>query len=272
MSAVGRERVDSPKNDRVRAAMKLHGRRERERQHVTLIEGVREIERAVAAGVPVDALWHAPGLAGPDANALAMRLESAGVEVVDVADAPFARLSRRQAPDGVIAVARPLRLKLADLALPAQPLLLVAVGVEKPGNLGALARSADAAAADALIVVDAGGTDLANPHAIRASMGSIFVVPTVTADAASVLGWLADRRITLVATSPAAEVDIWDAPLRGPVAIVLGPEHEGLDPAWIDAASVSVRVPMAGAADSLNVSVTGALLLFEAMRQRRAGS
>lgn len=272
MALVSRERVDSPKNDRVRAAMKLHGRRERERQGVTLIEGVREIERAVAAGVPVDALWHAPGLAGPKANALADRLESRGIDVIDVADAPFGRLSRRQAPDGVIAVARPPRLQLADLALPPDPLLLVVVGVEKPGNLGALARSADAAAADALIVVDAGGTDLANPHAIRASMGSIFVVPTITSDAATVLTWLADRRIARVATSPAAEVDIWDASLTGPVAIVLGPEHDGLDAAWLDAAAQSVRVPMNGAADSLNVSVTGALLLFEAMRQRRACS
>lgn len=269
MAAVPRLRIESAKNERIKAALRLHERRERERRGRTLIEGVRETSRAADAGVPFDLVFLAPTVAGPAATALAADLEATGVPVLELAEAPFARLSRRQRPDGVVAVAAPPRHTLADLTLPADALLLIAVGTEKPGNLGALARSADAASATALLAVGGAGTDPWNPAAIRASMGSVFSVPTLTVARDEALTWLRERNVAVVATSPAATDDIWDADLTGPVALVLGPEHEGLGQSWLDAADRQVRVPMRGAADSLNVSVTGALLLFEAMRQRR---
>lgn len=270
MAPVARERVDSPKNDRLKALARLHGRRARQREGRTLVEGVREVERAVTAGVPVDQAWLADGSAGPEAHALAGRLEASGVTIVEASEAAFGRLSRRQAPDGLIAVARPAATSLRDLALPHDPLLVVAVGSEKPGNLGALARSADAASADALIVVDDAGTDPWNPQVIRASMGSIFALTTAVGPTEVVLPWLTSRNVAIVATSPAAALELWDADLRGGVAIVLGPEDAGLDERWLEAADRRVCIPMGGAADSLNLSVTGALLLFEAIRQRRA--
>ena len=269
MTAVSRPRVDSPKNERVKALARLHDRRERQREGRTLVEGVREVGRAAAAGVPIEQLWLAADSAGAGARTLAARLEASGVAVVEASDPAFGRLSRRQAPDGLIAVARPVSIRLEELVLPDAPLLVVAVGNEKPGNLGALARSADAASADALIVVDDAGTDLWNPHVIRASMGSIFALPAASGPSDTVLPWLARQEVAIVATSPAAVLDVWDADWTEGVAIVLGPEHTGLDERWRGAADRSVRIPMGGTADSLNVSVTGALLLFEAMRQRR---
>lgn len=269
MAAVTRERIESAKNDRLKSLLRLHERRERRRRGRTLVEGVREIGRAVDADVPLEALWIAPGLASDAGRALAERVERRGVPIVEVADAPFARLSRRQAPDGLVAVARPSVRTLDTFDPGPSPLLLVAVGVEKPGNLGALIRSADAASAAGVIVVGDAGTDPWNPGVVRASMGSVFALPIVVADAEATIAWAADRAVPLVATSPAAEAEIWDADLAGPVAVVLGPEHEGLSARWLTAADARVRVPMSGAADSLNVSVTGALLLFEAMRQRR---
>jgi TrmH family RNA methyltransferase len=270
MATVARPRIDSPKNPRVKELLRLHERRTRAREGRTLVEGTRETERTAEAGVRIETLLVAPELVRPDGRALAQRLERAGVAVVELSEPAFARLSRRQGPDGILAVAHPPRPTLDQLVLPAGALVLVAVGTEKPGNLGALARSADAASADALIAVEGGGTDPWNPAAIRASMGAVFSVPTVAAPEAEVRAWLKDRGLRLVAATPDADDEIWDADLTGPVALLLGPEHEGLDATWRDLADVRVRVPMGGRADSLNVAVTGALLLFEAMRQRRA--
>ena len=272
MAAVARARIDSPKNPRVKELLRLHERRAREREGRTLIEGTRETDRAAEAGVRIDTLLVAPTLLRPDGRALAQRLELAGVAVIELAEPAFARLSRRQGPDGVLAVARPPRRTLDALVLPGDALVLVAIGTEKPGNLGALARSADAAAASALIAVEGEGTDPWNPAAIRASMGAVFSVPTVAAPGAEVRAWLNRWALRVVAATPDVEDEVWYADLTGPIALLLGPEHEGLDDAWRDLADVRVRVPMGGRADSLNVAVTGALLLFEAMRQRRAAA
>jgi TrmH family RNA methyltransferase len=272
MAVVARPRVDSPKNPRVKAWVRLHDRRDREREGRTLIEGTRETERAAEAGVTIETLLIAPEWLRPEGHALAARLERGGVPVIELAGPAFARLGRRQGPDGIVAVARPPRPALDDLDLPTDALVLVAIGTEKPGNLGALARSADAAAADALIAVEDQGTDPWNPAAIRASMGAVFSVPTVAAPAAEVRAWLDRRALRRVAATPDADVDIWDADLTGPVALLLGPEHAGLDDDWRRFADVRARVPMGGRADSLNVAVTGALLLFEALRQRRAAA
>ena len=141
-------------------------------------------------------------------------------------------------------------------------------GLEKPGNLGALLRTADGAGLDAVFLTGE-GTDLTNPNVIRASMGSVFSRPVRTAGAPALLEWLTARGFKLVAATPGADTSFWDADYQGATAILLGTEHEGLSPAWLEAASTRVAIPMRGLADSLNVATAGALLVYEALRQRR---
>ena len=186
----------------------------------------------------------------------------------------FARISdldgwpRWLIASGIVAVVRTPRVGLEDLDPPEHPLLVVLEGVEKPGNLGAILRTADGAGVDAVIAADP-LTDAFNPSAIRASLGTIFSLPVVTATSAETLGWLGRRGIRPVAAIVEAAIPYTDADLRGPIAIVLGSEAGGLSEAWRQADVTAVSIPMAGIGDSLNVSVAGAVLLFEAVRQRR---
>lgn len=261
--------VLSPGNALVKRLVRLRERRAREAEGVTLVEGAREVARAAAGGWRSRLLVTCPELFSPEAAADARRWATWAAERVRFAPAAFEKASLRQHPDGVLALFEPPRRELAELAWPADGLYLVADGLEKPGNLGALLRTADAAGADAVFVTGA-GTDLLNPQVVRASMGSLFSVPTLAVAAPDLRRALAAHGVRTVITGPAAERDLWDADLRGAVAIVLGTEHAGLADDWWSAADERLRVPMAGAADSLNVATTGALLLFEARRQRRA--
>lgn len=266
-----RRRIDSPKNPLLKETARLRERRERERNGRFLIEGTREVERAASAGVLLERVFVAPELARPEGRSLASRLERGRAEVIELTAIAFSKLSMRQNPDGLLAVARTWLPTVDQLELPADPLLLIVDGLEKPGNLGALIRTADAAAASA-VLSSGSGTDPFNPNVIRASMGSIFSTPFAVAEASTLLAFLAKRRVRIVATSPDAPVSYWDADLRGPLALVVGTEHHGLGPDWLTAADERVKIPMAaGLADSLNVATAGALVLYEALRQRTAG-
>ncbi|WP_027892656.1 TrmH family RNA methyltransferase [Calidithermus chliarophilus] len=262
------EVITSAANPRVKALARLLERKERERAGQFLIEGAREVERALRAGLELELAFVRDGALTPEEESLyrtLSRLER--LRLVALAEAPLKKLSGRENPAGVIAVARLPRRSLDSLSLPPDPLVLVGVGLEKPGNLGAILRSADAAGAHAVVAV--GGVDLYSPQVVRNSTGVVFSLPTVAASEGEVLAWLAGRGIPLVAATPHAEQLYWDADLRGPVAVAVGPEHEGLSAAWLEAARRTVRIPMQGQADSLNVSVSAALLLYEALRQRR---
>jgi RNA methyltransferase, TrmH family len=156
---------------------------------------------------------------------------------------------------------------LADIALPVAPLILVVEAIEKPGNLGTILRSADAAGCDAVIVCDP-VTDLFNPNVVRASTGVLFSVPCVVEESPKVLEWLRGRAIRSVATTPAAKDVYSDSDLRGPLAVVMGSEQFGISEFWLTNADLPVRIPMAGQADSLNVAMAALITLFEAVRQR----
>jgi TrmH family RNA methyltransferase len=173
----------------------------------------------------------------------------------------------RERPDGLLGVVRAPHVALDDLPWPSDGLYLVIAGVEKPGNVGALLRSADAVGVDAVFVT-AGGTDLGNPNVVRSSMGSLFTQPVLAVDDDVLRAALRRRSVRLVATSPAADRSYWSARLEGSVAVVVGPEHVGLDEPWLAAADEVVAIPMRGAADSLNAATAGALVLFEALRRR----
>jgi len=268
MPAPTRAVLTSTTNPRIKAATALRERRDRDRTGLTLIDGARELRRALDGGAAIqEAFLCEPLLAGADARAVLDRLRADETPLQPVSETVFGRLAFGDRADGVVAVVRIPSLDLADLALPAEPLVVVIEGVEKPGNVGAVLRSADGAGADALIAADA-RTDLFNPNTIRASAGTIFTVPLAAAASSAVLAWLRGRGLRIVTARVDADRLYTDADLTGPLATVLGAEAEGLSTAWAGPGFEAVRLPMLGAADSLNISASAAVLLYEARRQR----
>jgi len=253
------EVITSLQNPRIKALVRLQDKAsERREQGLVVIEGHKEIGLAVAAGLVVRDLYRCPALGAPQPATRA--------NVIEVSRDVFAKIAYRDDSDGLVAVAEAPRRELAALAESAKLVLIVAA-VEKPGNLGAIIRTADGVGADAVIVCDP-RCDVWNPNAIRASVGTIFAVPVVACSSDEARAWAKARGLR-VAVAVLAGVELWDAPLVGPLALVFGTEHEGLDAAWIAAADVRVRIPMRGTNDSLNVSVAAAVLAYEAARQRR---
>jgi TrmH family RNA methyltransferase len=262
--------IASPANPRIRAALALRERRDRERTGLTLVDGAREARRAIEAGVEVETAFVCRELVTSQDARLALAGLGRGHgrrEIVDVGRRAFERLAFGDRQEGIVLVIRQPATALGALRLPADPLVVVTEDVEKPGNLGAILRSADGAGADA--VVAAGGTDLFNPNVIRASVGTVFAVPLASAPAAEVRTWAAARKLRLVVARVDAEPLHADADLTGALAIVVGGEATGVSDAWQGDDVESVRLPMLGIADSLNVSVAAAVLLYEAWRQRR---
>ena len=262
-------RIESPKNTQVKALVKLRERRTREREKRYLIEGAREVGRALSAEIELETLYVCERFLNAEGEEVLARADH--IKRIDLSDIAFEKVSYRGSPDGLLAVAPMRETSLESLQLKPNALILVVVGLEKPGNLGALLRTADGVDVDAVFVTGA-GTDLYNPNVIRASVGSVFSRPVLNIETDALLTWLREREVTIVATTPHTELSYWDAVYRGAVAIALGAEHEGLSEAWLGAAQSRVAIPMRGLADSLNVGTAGALLLYEAVRQRRAGA
>jgi TrmH family RNA methyltransferase len=263
--------ITSPVNPRIKDLARLRRRRHREERGVTLVEGFEELSLALAAGVTPSAVYHCAELTRPgELEALEAHPGFAAAELVVVTAPVFDKIAYRESPDGWLAVLPSVHTALADLHLPADALLLVCEGVEKPGNLGAMLRTADAAGVAAVIATDP-GTDWANPNVVRASKGAVYARPVVSAGTEEVLAWLAERDIPIVAATPDGAVVYTDLDLRGPLAVAVGEEKHGLSPAWLAAARWRAVIPMSGLVDSLNVATSAALLLYEAVRQRSSG-
>ncbi len=264
-------RITSRQNPRVKDAVRLRTGRGRQRQGRHIIDGVREITRAVEAGIhPIEAFvcdtLQDPARTPP----LLEMLRRAGAELLPVTPEVFEKLCFGERDEvGVVVVAETPRRRLSELQLPPAPLVAVVEGVEKPGNLGAILRSADAAGINAVIVAD-GASDLFNPNTIRASLGTVFRPNVVEATTTETIDWLRQQSLRAVAARPDAELPYTSTDFRGGVAIVLGCEATGLSDAWGGANVQPVRLPMCGIADSLNVSTTAAVLFYEALRQRGA--
>jgi len=262
--------LTSPANPRVRAAVALRDRGARAESGLTLVDGARELRRALDAGaIVVEAFMCEPLLAGPNARAALDRLTSMGATVQSTNEAVFAKLAFGNRAEGLVAVVRIPNVRLDQLTVPDEPLVAIVEGIEKPGNLGAIVRSADGAGADALVAASP-RTDLFNPNAIRASAGTIFSVAIASASTAEVRDWLAVRRIRIVAARVDASTGYTAVDLTGPLALVVGAEAGGLSAGWGGPEVTAVAIPMLGVADSLNVSVCAAVLLYEARRQREA--
>jgi TrmH family RNA methyltransferase len=263
--------ITSLQNARIKDAARLRDRRHRERQGRIVIDGARELLRAIGAGVRLREVFVCEPLCqGQDARQVLATLPQSGAEVLDVAPPVFEKLAFGHRAEGVLAVADMPRRRLDEIVLPPNPLVAVLEGVEKPGNVGAVLRSADSAGVAVVIVADP-RTDLYNPNAIRASLGTIFTMPVCEAASGEVLDWLRCQGLTILAARVDGSVPYTSVNYRGPTAIVLGSEAEGLSPAWSAADITAIRLPMLGAADSLNVSATAAVLFYEARRQRDAG-
>lgn len=254
---------ESSANSRINATARLKQRNRRDEAGAFLVEGTREIERAVAARAPISELFLCREYASKPTRRLAEDMASSGVPLVTTSTRAFDKLSNRRHPDGIVAVA-PTWVTLPD-ELPSG-LTLVVEAIEKPGNLGGMFRTADAAGAG-LLLADP-NVDPFNPNVVRASQGALFSTPFAIADAETARAWSLNRGSVFVAT-PNAETVIWDADFSGLISIVIGSEHAGVSRAWDDAGT-AIRIPMAGAADSLNASVCAAVALFEAVRQRRS--
>jgi len=261
-------RIRSADNPKVKAAVRLRERREREKTGRFLVEGAREILQALGAGHRPLTLFVEPAAAArsADAGRAVALAASAGTRAFELSSEVFAKIALREARDGLVAVFPVPDASPGRLALGPSPLVLGVTDVEKPGNLGAVLRSADAFGADALVVE--GGTDLWNPNVVRASLGCVFTVPLAAVPAGGLLPWLRSAEMRVVASTPDGERRPDEVDFTGPVAIVLGSEERGLDDAMLAAADARVRIPMRGSIDSLNVSVSAGVLLWEAVRQR----
>ncbi len=264
-------RLASLDNPRVKEAVRLRRRKARDESGRFVVEGRREIERALAGGVRLLALYLEESAADDGARIRwAARAAAERASFDRVTRPVFEKMAMREDVDGLLAVFATPPSDPARWPVDAGGLVVAAVDLEKPGNLGALARSADAFGANGLLA--AGGTDLWNPNTVRASVGSIFALPTAAVPVGEVVPVLRARGLRLVAATPAGEAALPDADLTGGVALLFGSEEHGLPREILDAADVRVAIPMRGAADSLNVSVTAGILLYEASRQRRAAS
>jgi len=262
------QRITSRQNPRVKDAARLRTGRERQRQGRFLIDGAREIRRAIASGIRCIEAFVCESLCeASDARSAVAELTAAGAEILVVSPEVYSKLAFGDRDEGLVVVAETPRRRLNELTLPNTPLIAVLEGVEKPGNVGAILRSADAAGVDAIIVAE-GRTDLFNPNTIRASLGTVFRENVRQATSAETLIWLREKNLPIVTARPDAETLYTSIDFRRGAAIVLGSEASGLSQAWSGENVKAVRLPMHGQADSLNVSTTAAVLFYEALRQR----
>lgn len=261
--------ITSVQNPRVKAAVALREQRERRNRGLTLIDGVREISRACQAGVPIKEVFFCPAEMTPAAEDFLPQLDASQVELCEVTPRVLEKLSFGDRREGIVAVAAVAEQGLEGLRLDwtRPPLLAVLEGLEKPGNVGALLRTADAAGISAVIATDL-RTDLYNPNIIRASLGTVFTLPVATSPSEAVLSWLRGQGCQIVAAMVDGALRYDQADYSKPTALVLGSEAQGLSGVWRQTDVIPVHIPMLGCVDSLNVSVAGAILLYEAQRQR----
>jgi TrmH family RNA methyltransferase len=257
--------ITSLQNPAVKNLVKLRQRRARDRQHLMLIDGARALRLALHNAFPVTTIYVAGDVAHTHADLL-QHARVTGVPIQEVSTAVFHKIGYGDNPDGILGVAAQPRVELAALPARSLPLYVVTEGLEKPGNLGAILRSADAAGVTGLIVCDS-QTDVWNPNVIRASQGAFCTVPIASASAPEVLAWLRQRHIQILVATPSASQVYTEIDLRLPSALIMGAEHTGVSPIWHN--EYSIRIPMAGQVDSLNVAQAAVILLFEAVRQRR---
>lgn len=246
--------------------MALAKGKERATQGVFSTEGAREIERAIAAGYQAVEAFLAPALLSPGAQKILQSLPKSCSQL-SVSSALYGRIAMREDKDGLVVVFKMRTHTLAALPRTAAPLIVAVEAVEKPGNLGALLRSADGAGVSAVVAVGS-GADFYHQHVIRNSLGTVFSVPVAVASLPELVAYAKAHGLTIYAAALTDQsISCFDADLAKPCVIMLGTEATGLSDAAIAAADQVIKIPMAGIADSLNVSAAGTVLIYEALRQ-----
>lgn len=259
--------ISSPTNPKIKHVIALQKARTRKQTQSFLVEGGKEIGMAISAGYQVmQLLWcEALDTVGWCQQWLANGLDE--TIILPVTEAVFEKIAYRGQKDGLVAVVAQEKKTLDKLILSDNPILLIIEAVEKPGNLGAILRTADGVGAAGVIVCDP-HTDIYNPNVIRSSVGCFFTVPLVTTDNTTCHKWLQEKGIAAVATAITAKQYHYQADLSGPIAILVGTEATGLSDFWLYKTALQVKIPMLGANDSLNMSVATGIVAYEALRQR----
>lgn len=260
--------LTSTKNPRIRQLIDLQKPRCRRESGLMIIEGTKEAEMAVVSGVEIRSVFlcreHIK-----DAGSLPFQInDKVAYEITEVSSEVFAKIAYRENSSGFVLTAVQPERKLREISLKEKPLVIVIENVEKPGNLGAVLRTADAAGVDAVLVCDS-QTDLYNPNVIRSSLGCIFTVPVVSCSSREAKEWLDERGIRTYVTSLEASIDYSDCDFKSPAAIVMGSEDRGVSEFWIKNSFQNIIIPMQGRVDSMNISVSTAIIVFEALRQRK---
>lgn len=262
------EKIISTSNPRIKNVLKLKEKAsERRQQDLIVVEGLREILMATESGFELKTLFVCDDIAGKKSKDLV----ASARHLVRISEDVFEKITYRENSDGLLALVKPKHLRIKDLRLSATPLLIVLEAVEKPGNLGAILRTADACGADAVIVCDA-KTDIFNPNVIRSSIGCIFSKQVVAATSEEVLKFLKDKMIRSYAAALTAKKNYTEANLAAPCAVIFGTEADGLSEQWMKGVDEQIRIPMLGKTDSLNVSASCAVIVYEAVRQRKITS
>lgn len=263
--------LTSAANPRIKHVLSLYNRRDRDKENLFIIEGYREVFRAVGGGVWCEEIFFCKSLfLGENEEDLLSVCQEKGSTLIELPETLFRKISYRDRPDGIIAVAQKMNYDLSSLTLPWKsgvPLVVIAEAIEKPGNLGTIIRSSDAAGVDLVIVANA-CTDIYNPNVVRASVGTLFTLPVVEATNEEALSFCKRMKLQMIATVPDGTYVYTDVPMTGPLGIVVGTEQLGLSSFWKTECHSTVKIPMRGVADSLNVATATTLFLFEAARQR----
>jgi len=254
--------ITSAQNPRIKHIIALQQKSQlRREENLIVVEGLRELQHCINSGFMIHSIYYCPTMLSLN------DLPTLSDEIIEISPEIYSKIAYRGSTEGVIGIVEPRQLLLSDLQLGTNPLIIVLESVEKPGNIGAVLRSADAAQATAVIVCDP-LTDLYNPNLIRSSIGAIFTVPCVACTSEECIKFLKDNNIKILTAQLQDSNLYYNTDMRQGTAIVMGTESTGLTDAWRKVANAHIRIPMRGELDSLNVSVSAAILLFEAVRQR----
>jgi RNA methyltransferase, TrmH family len=264
--------IKSLQNPRIKHLIKLKEKRQRKATKQYTIEGYREVIRANIGNIEILSLYICPSFfLGKNEKDLLEKFESQNIEIIKCSENVFKKISYRDRPDGLVALAKQKVLDIHDLELflneHKNPFLLIVESVEKPGNLGTILRSCDGAGVDGIIICDE-VTDIFNPNVVRASIGTLFTQKIFISTSSKIIELLQNKNVSIITTSPQAKKNYFSANYKESIAIAVGSEQYGLSEKWLELKSEKIKIPMHGVADSLNVATATTIVLYEANRQR----